>query len=358
MKRNAIDHYKMVRLEKTLGIERWGAVGIMESIWHFTAKFTPAGDIGSKSNQDIADGIFWNNDPNILINALIKSGFIDENPIHRLIIHGWSEHAEDSTQVYLARNTEYFADGNLPKMNRLSKKEKETITKEYSERTEAHKSAQERTEAHKSAMPLPLPLPLKEKDFCVEASKKEAINAGVILEFPVIPKQKTGKPEIWNLTQPLLDEFIASYPAIDALTQCKAAHAWIIANPKNRKTFSGMPRFLNGWLSRAQNSAPRIETQTQPDSPEDKKRKLRDQYDAELSERIRKLNGGFDNPQAFIDSCELRLPIHRLPEKSLQSLPHWNQYHEILQANSIATMPIKPPEMPRFANVEDAKSLD
>lgn len=30
---------------------------------------------------------------------------------------------------------------------------------------------------------------------------------------------------------------------------------WCLSNPKNRKTRSGAKRFLNGWLSRSQNSA-------------------------------------------------------------------------------------------------------
>ena len=29
--------------------------------------------------------------------------------------------------------------------------------------------------------------------------------------------------------------------------------AWLIANPTRRKTFNGMPRFVNGWLAREQN---------------------------------------------------------------------------------------------------------
>lgn len=61
-----------------------------------------------------------------------------------------------------------------------------------------------------------------------------------------------GKVEIW----------VKAYPAIDVLAEIKKAGAWLVANPKNRK--SDYPRFLNGWLSRAQNRAPKV---TSSDGP-------------------------------------------------------------------------------------------
>jgi hypothetical protein len=33
---------------------------------------------------------------------------------------------------------------------------------------------------------------------------------------------------------------------------------WLEANPKNRKTRNGIKRFINGWLTKEQNRAPRI----------------------------------------------------------------------------------------------------
>lgn len=68
----------------------------------------------------------------------------------------------------------------------------------------------------------------------------------------------------FGLSQQQLDEFQQLYPAIDVLQQAKALKAWCIANSKNRKTRSGALKFVNGWLSRAQNQAPRAAAPAKP----------------------------------------------------------------------------------------------
>ncbi|MBA0449346.1 hypothetical protein [Stenotrophomonas maltophilia] len=60
----------------------------------------------------------------------------------------------------------------------------------------------------------------------------------------------------FGLTQVQLDEFQGLYPGIVVLQELRALKAWAMANPKNRKTRSGAMRFVNSWLSRAQNQAP------------------------------------------------------------------------------------------------------
>jgi len=47
-----------------------------------------------------------------------------------------------------------------------------------------------------------------------------------------------------------------AYPALDIPTELAKAKEWIKANPKNRK--SNWRRFLNGWLNRGQDRAPRV----------------------------------------------------------------------------------------------------
>jgi hypothetical protein len=57
----------------------------------------------------------------------------------------------------------------------------------------------------------------------------------------ISPKQR----ELWE----------RAYPALSLDAELAAAAAWLIANPKNRK--SNYARFLNGWMQRAQDRAPR-----------------------------------------------------------------------------------------------------
>ena len=60
-----------------------------------------------------------------------------------------------------------------------------------------------------------------------------------------------------NITETQLGIWSNAYPAITISTELAKAAAWLDANPKNVK--SDYRRFLNGWLSRAQNSAPRAD---------------------------------------------------------------------------------------------------
>jgi hypothetical protein len=53
-----------------------------------------------------------------------------------------------------------------------------------------------------------------------------------------------------------------AYPAVDVVAEYQKMSRWLDANQKNRKTKSGIKRFVNSWLSRAQNSARTSSTKT------------------------------------------------------------------------------------------------
>jgi hypothetical protein len=83
----------------------------------------------------------------------------------------------------------------------------------------------------------------KEQD---EEKKKEAREP-----FIALPTNRTG--EEFAITADHVAEFRRCYPAIDVEQQLREMRAWSIANAAKRKTAGGMMRFVNGWLSRAQN---------------------------------------------------------------------------------------------------------
>lgn len=75
--------------------------------------------------------------------------------------------------------------------------------------------------------------------------------------------------KIWHLPQEKLAEYKKTYPELDIEAQLRKAAQWLIDNPAKRKTEKGMPRFLNGWLSRCK---PRISgTKPRPFTPEEEK---------------------------------------------------------------------------------------
>lgn len=75
----------------------------------------------------------------------------------------------------------------------------------------------------------------------------EAVTRAGVLVFPAVGKEKT-----WELTEALLAEWREAYPHLDVLAECRKALAWVHADPGRTKTAKGMPRFLVGWLGRAQ----------------------------------------------------------------------------------------------------------
>lgn len=62
---------------------------------------------------------------------------------------------------------------------------------------------------------------------------------------------------MFGVTEDYVDEMKSLYPAVDVDQELRSMLGWLNSNPKNRKTKSGIKRFMNGWLAREQNKAPR-----------------------------------------------------------------------------------------------------
>jgi uncharacterized protein YdaU (DUF1376 family) len=103
----------------------------------------------------------------------------------------------------------------------------------------AKPTAKERLQPEDSSSSSSSSSPLKkEKNITTFAEYAEAAQSAVALYL----KENF---EIWR----------KAYPAIDLETESAKALSWLNANPKNKK--SNIKRFLNNWLSRAQERAPR-----------------------------------------------------------------------------------------------------
>lgn len=109
MKAGTLEKLKFKRLRSVLGLPDWQLVGVLESVWQATYHNAPAGDIGRLSNQDIAACIGWTDDPDTLVNALVETGWLDTDPIHRLLIHDWEEHCAAWLKANFARHGKQFA---------------------------------------------------------------------------------------------------------------------------------------------------------------------------------------------------------------------------------------------------------
>lgn len=65
-----------------------------------------------------------------------------------------------------------------------------------------------------------------------------------------------------------IELWIQTYPAVDVIQELKKIYSWLDANPTKRKTSNGMKRFINAWLSKAQDN-PRLSAQPQRQSLKD-----------------------------------------------------------------------------------------
>lgn len=94
MKRGGPSHPKTFALAEALGIPRAHAVGLLELLFHFTAQYCPAGDVGRFEDKRIAAALDWRGSADKLVGALASAGWLDPHPAARLVVHDWAEHAD------------------------------------------------------------------------------------------------------------------------------------------------------------------------------------------------------------------------------------------------------------------------
>ena len=61
----------------------------------------------------------------------------------------------------------------------------------------------------------------------------------------------------YPITDEQVGEWRLTYPAVDVLQQVREMRQWCIANKSNRKTKTGVLRFITSWLGREQDRAPK-----------------------------------------------------------------------------------------------------
>lgn len=131
MKRGTSRLLKTKNLARELKTELNAAVGILHMLWEFCAEVHPTGDIGRSPNCDIAEAVAWKKNPDVLVEALKKHRWLDEDSRCRLLVHDWPDHCEDSVHMKLARSKKFFANGQTPKLIRLTGQEKDDACEFY-----------------------------------------------------------------------------------------------------------------------------------------------------------------------------------------------------------------------------------
>ena len=117
MKRGTPDHPKTLHLMVLLDVTQFAAVGLLEMMWHFVARYAAQGDIGKYPDSVIADRVGWKDEPEMLIHGLTEAGWLDpmDDLKERLWVHDWHEHSDDAADKYLAEHGLLYANGARPR---------------------------------------------------------------------------------------------------------------------------------------------------------------------------------------------------------------------------------------------------
>jgi hypothetical protein len=117
---------KFKKLKRRLGFDKQrDVVGLLESLWLFTQRNCPRGDVGKKhDNEAIAIELEWDGDPDALVSALLDCGWLDPHPDHRLVVHDWHKHcpryihAQLKSQDWTFASTDSIAISTVPPIER------------------------------------------------------------------------------------------------------------------------------------------------------------------------------------------------------------------------------------------------
>ena len=118
------DHPKFADLARRLKTGRAVTLGYLECLWHFAARFTPAGNIGKYTDDAIEAWRGWDGEPGLLVLSFIESRWIHTHPLFRLVVNDWSQYSDETVNTTLARDCTTFWDGTIPKSGRLNQHER------------------------------------------------------------------------------------------------------------------------------------------------------------------------------------------------------------------------------------------
>jgi hypothetical protein len=84
-------HPKTQKLARILGLSKPTVVGHLHYLWWWATDYAQDGDLSRFDALDIAIGAEWEGNPDLFLDALIRSGFVDQGDA--MTIHNWDDYA-------------------------------------------------------------------------------------------------------------------------------------------------------------------------------------------------------------------------------------------------------------------------
>jgi len=148
----------------------------------------------------------------------------------------------------------------------LSESFQEALPKAFGQCSESFSKDFQKSMPNQEQEPKPKQEPKQEPQQKQEKTKKTSIADGVIVEGDEsalavinIPLNNGGE---YPLTNTEIKQWQTLYPAIDVRQELRNIRGWNLANPKKRKTKSGILSHINSWLAREQNRATQLASTT------------------------------------------------------------------------------------------------
>ena len=89
--------------------------GMLERLWHFTARYAPSGLVATHSAQRIARAIGWTHDADWLLRTMTDGRFYDDIEGVGLVVHDWHIHSDDAADKWLWDKGLTYANGSKPR---------------------------------------------------------------------------------------------------------------------------------------------------------------------------------------------------------------------------------------------------
>ena len=86
-------HPKTKRFSRLAEISLPTAIGHLHLLWWWAIDYAQDGDLSKYDIRDITDAMEWPGDATVLIDAMVKSGFLDRENDTELTIHDWHDYA-------------------------------------------------------------------------------------------------------------------------------------------------------------------------------------------------------------------------------------------------------------------------
>ena len=131
---------------------------------------------------------------------------------------------EKDTEASLSKLSHWMDQGDI---NVISERHQDDLPE-----TETETEAEKKTEAELSVEPQSVSPP--------------------VVEIPVLGNK------VFGVTMEMSQEWSRAYPAVDVPAELLKMRAWALSNPTKQKTSTGIARFVNAWLSKAQDQAGKV----------------------------------------------------------------------------------------------------